>query len=282
MSSAARGGAGKSGTRPGIVKGAAKDPTIGGLLTHLKIPLDAKVPEVFFLPGDPSRVDLFGEQADPGSFERLGSNREFTAAQGSYQGRRFGVCSTGIGGGSTEIAVVELFRLGVKAMIRTGGCGALRADIECGSFILNSGAVRWGGSASCYAPPEFPAVADPELTMTLAGTCDRLGFPRHIGVGATADSYYEGQGRVASAARIAKIGADRMAFLKDARVLNLEMETETLYTIGYVLGARTANILVVHGNRETDDWLADYGPAQRDLVKVALESLSDLYAAIGE
>ena len=127
MSVGVSGGRTPNGAKPEIVKGAAKDPTIGGLLTHLKIPLDAKVPEVFFLPGDPSRVDLFGENAE--SFERLGNNREFAAAAGIYKGRRFGVCSTGIGGGSTEITIVELARLGVKVMIRTGGCGALRATM---------------------------------------------------------------------------------------------------------------------------------------------------------
>lgn len=262
----------------GVVKGAARDPTLGGLLTHLKIPLDAAVPEVFFLPGDPSRVALFAEVSE--DFRKLGGNREFASAEGAYRGRRFGVCSTGIGGGSTEIAVVELARLGVKIMVRVGGCGALREEIGCGDFILNSGAVRWGGSSSCYVPPEFPAVADPEVTMALAAACGRLGFPRTIGVGATADSYYEGQDRVASPARAGRIGAERMALLKDARVLNLDMETETLFTIGYVLGVRTANILVVHGNRATDDWLADYGPAQRNLVRAALESLEALYGLL--
>jgi len=262
--------------KSGIVRGAAKDPVIGGLLPHLKIEVSQKVPPIFFLPGDPSRVELFGESAE--KFEALGANREFASARGTYKGKDFGVCSTGIGGGSTEIAVVELARLGVRIMVRTGGCGAVRKDIACGDFILNSGAVRWGGSSSCYAPPEFPAVADPGILMTLASACDRLGLRRHIGVGATSDSYYEGQARNAAPDRTPRIGEERMTFLKEARVLNLDMETETLFTIGYLLGVRTANILVVHGNRATDDWLADYGPAQRNLLAAALESLEGLYA----
>lgn len=258
----------------GIVKGAAKNPVIGGKLPHLKVELKEKVPKVFFLPGDPSRLRMFEEESE--DFRPLANNREFVLGTGTYQGRAFGVCSTGIGGGSTEIAVVELARLGVQVMIRTGGCGALLPDIPCGSFIVNSGAVRWGGSSACYVPPEFPAVADPFLTVALAETCTRLGFTVRVGIGATIDSYYEGQGRISIPPRNPLWGAEKIALLRDARTLNIDMETETLFTIGYLLGIKTANILAVHGNRATDDWLIDYEPAQRNLVRIALESLLQL------
>ena len=251
----------------------AQDPIVDNKLPHLKISLSEKVPELFFLPGDPGRLRLFEEAAD--EFAVIGNNREFTLAAGRYRGKSFGVCSTGIGGGSTEIAVVELARLGVRAMIRTGGCSALREDIECGSFIINSAAVRWGGSASCYAPPEFPAVADPFLTVALAKTCERLGFKAAVGIGATIDSYYEGQGRIAHSSRVPRWGQEKIELLTQAGGLNIDMETETLFTIGYILKVRTANILAVHGNRITDQWLADYEPAQRNLVRVALECASD-------
>jgi uridine phosphorylase len=250
----------------------AHDPVVDGKLPHLKISLTEKLPEIFFLPGDPSRVRLFEEEAD--TFTAIGSNREFVLGTGCYRGKSFGVCSTGIGGGSTEIAVVELARMGVKIMVRTGGCGALLEDIECGSFIINSGTVRWGGSASCYVPPEFPAVADPFLVVALAKTCERLGFKAQIGIGATIDSYYEGQGRTASPCRIPRWGLEKIEMLTKAGGLNIDMETETLFTVGYVLNNRTANNQAVHGNRGNDQWLEDYEPVQRNLVRIALETLT--------
>jgi uridine phosphorylase len=253
----------------------AQDPTVDGKLPHLKISLDERLPEVFFLPGDPGRLRFFEEAAD--TFAYLGDNREFALATGRYRDKPFGVCSTGIGGGSTEITVVELARMGVKVMIRTGGCGTLREEINCGDFIINSAAVRWGGSASCYVPPEFPAVADPFLTVALANTCERLGFKATVGVGATINSYYEGQGRTAREGRVPRWGLEKIEMLRQAGGLNIEMESETLFTVGYVLKVRTANILAVHGNRVTDQWLADYEPVQRNLARIALECLTEIH-----
>ncbi|QQO10555.1 nucleoside phosphorylase [Breznakiella homolactica] len=249
----------------------ASDPVAGGKVPHLKLPLTEKLPEVFFLPGDASRLRLFEEEAD--SFERIGDNREYALAKGSFRGKSFGVCSTGMGGGSAEICIVELARLGVTTMIRTGGCGALQPEIESGSFIINSGAVRWGGSSNFYVPPEFPAVADPFLAVSLAQSCEKLGLKYSVGIGATINSYYEGQGRVSAPGRRPRWGEEQIARLTESGVLSIDMETETLFTIGYLLKVKTANILAVHGNRATDHWLVDYEPAQRSLVKAALETL---------
>lgn len=257
----------------GVLKNAAGDPSKTGLLPHIKLPPDAKVPEVFFLPGDPSRVDLFDEAAD--SFRRISAGREFVTGIGQYKTREFGVCSTGIGGGAMEIAVVELARLGVKTMIRTGGCGALQADIGLGDMVLNSAAVRWGAASASYAPPEFPAAADPFLVTALSKTCRRLGLRFHVGFGATSDSYYEGQGRFSLPSRPSPSGESRLRFLQESRVLDFDMESETLFTLAYLFGVRAANILVVHGNRATDEWLVDYLPAQKEMVHAALESLAD-------
>jgi uridine phosphorylase len=256
----------------------AGDPVTDGKLPHLKISLEEKLPQVFFLPGDPARIAMFEDGAE--DFTAISSNREFAVARGIYKGIPFGVCSTGIGGGSTEICLVELARLGVRVMIRTGGCGALLPGIACGGFIINSGAVRWGGSSFCYVPPEFPAVSDPFLTVILAQTCRRLGFAAHVGIGATIGSYYEGQGRVSLPGREPLWGKERMRLLQDAGVLNIDMETETLFSIGYVLKVKTANILAVHGNRATDEWLSDYERAQKNLVRAALESLEEINAYI--
>jgi uridine phosphorylase len=146
--------------------------------------------------------------------------------------------------------------------------------------VINSGAVRWGGSSLFYAPPEYPAVADPFLTVALADTCQRLKLTCHVGVIASIDSYYEGQGRQAARGREPVEGAARLELLRRLGVLNIDMETETLYTVGSVLGIKVANILVIHGNRATGDWFVNYGPAQLAMVGVVLESLERLYARL--
>jgi uridine phosphorylase len=75
------------------------------------------------LPGDPDRVGKAASVLD--SVFEIGRRREFQMARGTWRGTPITVCSTGIGGPSTEIAVVELANLGMKRGIRVGGMGAI-------------------------------------------------------------------------------------------------------------------------------------------------------------
>jgi len=249
-------------------------PSYNQLLPHLKLSLKNNVPSIFFLPGDPKRLDIFQQFSD--SFTLLNENREFKSAAGIFKGMSFGVCSTGIGGGSTEIAIVELARLGVRNLIRVGGCGSIQEWVKPGDIVINSGCVRLGGSSSFYVRSEFPAVADPFLVYALSSACQRLDQNYHVGIGATINSYYEGQGRLALKGRQNIQGEKLMAEMIKDRVLNYDMESETILTISYLLGMKAASILVVHGNVKNNSWLTDYKSAQERAVKISLETLTIL------
>ncbi len=251
------------------LKRIAENPIDDGMLPHLKVHVNTDVPELFFLPGDPGRLGLFAELAD--SFTILSENREFSIGVGSYQGKDFGVCSTGIGGGSTEIVMVELRELGVRKVIRVGGCGALDERIPCGEVIMNSGAVRLSGSSKPYAMPEYPAVADPFLLVALYKSAIERGHTPFVGIGATVDSYYVGQGR--SVPGIANlVDSGWIQKMQSLRVLNFDMETETIFTLANLMGMQAANILTVHGNRATNLWLSDFRSAQLETIKIALQT----------
>ena len=58
------------------------------------------------LPGDPGRVPKIAAYLDDPVF--ISQNREYTIYTGTIKGERVSVCSTGIGGPSTAIAVEEL------------------------------------------------------------------------------------------------------------------------------------------------------------------------------
>ncbi|HPM20369.1 MAG: nucleoside phosphorylase [Thermotogaceae bacterium] len=247
----------------------ADNPLEGGLLPHLKLPIEADVPDLFFLPGDPGRLKLFEELSD--TFTTLNENREFSLAVGTYHGKRFGVCSTGIGGGSTEIVMVELRELGVKKVVRVGGCGAIDADIPCGSVILNSGCVRLGGSSHFYVRPEYPAVANPFMLAALYESAKRSGKGTFVGIGATVNSYYAGQSRRIPV--ISNLGhSSLLEEMRTAHVLNFDMETETIFTLAGLFGMKSANILAVHGNRSSNLWLTRYREVQLEVIKIALEA----------
>ena len=65
------------------------------------------------VPGDPGRCEKIAKYFDDAQF--VASNREFTTWTGTLLGEKVSVCSTGIGGPSTAIAIEELVeKTGVK------------------------------------------------------------------------------------------------------------------------------------------------------------------------
>ncbi|MEK8130381.1 nucleoside phosphorylase [Paenibacillus filicis] len=244
----------------------------GTKVPHLRIS-EGDTASCVLLPGDPGRVDLIGQLFD--EYSIISSNREFKVGTGAYKGNPVSVCSTGIGGPSTEIAVLELLRLKAKCLLRIGGTGAIQEGIECGDMIINTGSVRLGGSTGHYARPEFPAVANHYVVQALIEACEELGCRYHLGIGATTSSFYHGQGRTVGPYNYSSDIIDEM---KSLGVLNLEMESETLLTIASVMGAYAGTLLVVHANRITNQWLVDYEEAQMKLCQVALHAVTKLIA----
>ena len=250
----------------------ASEPEYDGRLPHLRC-LPSEIAPIVLLPGDPARVRLLGFRME--DFRVVSDNREFVVGRGTFDGVPISVCSTGIGAPSTEIAVVELIRSGAKALIRVGGCGALRADIECGDLILNPGMVRLGGASHFYARPEYPAVASFEVVESLRNACRELGTACHIGIGASVGSFYRGQGRPGPVARSGDDAVYRE--MLDLGVLNMEMEAETVLTLGSLYGVHAGSVVVAHCNRVSDQWLVDYEEPQKKLCGVALLGARKLY-----
>lgn len=103
------------------------------------------------------------------------------------------VCSTGIGGPSTSIAVEELAQLGIRTFLRIGTTGAIQANINVGDVLVTTAAVRLDGASLHFAPMEFPAVADFACTTALVEAAKASGATTHIGVTASSDTFYPGQ-----------------------------------------------------------------------------------------
>jgi uridine phosphorylase len=242
----------------------------GTKVPHLRISEGETAPYVL-LPGDPARVELIRGLFD--EYDIISSNREFKVGTGMYKGNPISVCSTGIGGPSTEIAVLELLRLKAKCLIRIGGTGAIQEGIECGDMIINTGSVRLGGTTAHYARPEYPALANHNVIQALVEACEELGYRYHLGIGATTSSFYHGQGRDVAPHNYS---AGIIEEMKGLGVLNLEMESETLLTIASVMGVYAGTLLVVHANRITNQWLVDYEESQMKLCKAALLAVDKL------
>jgi uridine phosphorylase len=210
---------------------------------------------VAILPGDPGRVERIAatmERSQP-----LASQREFTSALGWMDETPIVVCSTGIGGPSTSIAVEELAQLGVDTFLRVGTTGGIQPHLEPGDVIITTGAVRLDGASHHFAPPEFPAVADFECTSALVEAARAQGLVPHIGITASSDTFYPGQERYDThSGRVTRRFRGSLAEWQAMGVLNYEMESATLFTMCASEGLRAgcvAGVLVNRTQQETPD-----------------------------
>lgn len=140
------------------------------------------------VPGDPDRVEKIAALMDKPV--KLASHREFTTWRAELDGKPVIVCSTGIGGPSTSIAVEELAQLGIRTFLRIGTTGAIQPHINVGDVLVTTASVRLDGASLHFAPLEFPAVADFECTTALVEAAKSIGATAHVGVTASSDTFY--------------------------------------------------------------------------------------------
>ena len=199
-------------------------------LGHVDTAAPERAPGYVLLPGDPNRVEKMAAQWDEGA-KLYTLSRRSAAAVGTYKGVDLGAWSTGIGGPSTGIAVEELARMGVKAAIRIGSCGALQKNIHLGDLILVQGAVRDEGTSKTYLDPIYPAVPDYELLAACVEAAREKKFSAHVGLARSHDSFYTDR-------------EDEIdAYWSGQGILGADMETAALFVIGRLRGMKTASIL---------------------------------------
>ncbi|MFK8024974.1 MAG: uridine phosphorylase [Ilumatobacter sp.] len=208
------------------------------------------------IPGDPARVARIAELLDDPT--PLASTREFTSMLGRLDGAAVVVCSTGIGGPSTSIAVEELAQLGVTTFLRVGTTGAIQPDVEPGDVIVTTGAVRLDGASGHFAPMEYPAVADFDVTAALVdaarSTTTENGAAVHVGITASSDTFYPGQERYDTVSgRVVSHFRGSMNEWRALGVLNYEMESATLFTMCSANGWRAGCVAGVLVNRTREE-----------------------------
>ncbi|HUF97102.1 MAG TPA: uridine phosphorylase [Ilumatobacter sp.] len=204
------------------------------------------------LPGDPGRVAKIAEHLDDPT--PLAAKREYTSYLGTLAGVPIVVCSTGIGGPSTSIAVEELAQLGVRTFLRVGTTGAIQPDIAVADVIVTTGAVRLDGASQHFAPLAYPAVAHHECTNALVDAAVARGHTVHVGITASSDTFYPGQERYDTVSGFVPAHLrGSMAEWQALHVLNYEMESATLLTMCAANGWRAGMVAGVLVNRTTQE-----------------------------
>lgn len=240
--------------------------------------LGDKPPTIAFLSGDPARAKRIAE-THFSSVKVLSENRGLFSYAGFLGDTAVISATSGMGAPSLSIIVNELVQLGITTLIRIGTCGSIQDHVKAGSVVISSGALTRQGAANDVAPTEYPAVADPFLTVKLAETAQSLAIEHHVGITASVDSFYEGQGRTGSAnPHLIRAQQGVVEEYQNLNVLNFEMESGTLFKMANVYGFTAACICAVIAERtEAENILLELkDQAISNAIKVAMQTVERL------
>jgi uridine phosphorylase len=230
-----------------------------------------QIAEYILVPGSEKRVQQFAALWD--NSEKVAHHYEFLVYTGMMAGVRVSACSTGIGGRSTGIAVDEMAALGAKTFIRVGVTGGLQPGFKAGELVIATAAVRMDKTSEHYVFIDYPAVADVEVTCALIAAAETLGYPYHIGITATASSFYAGEGVTCyngyRHSKMEHIESD----LRAANVVDWDTETATIYTLCSLYGLRAGRVNAIVDDPET----GQYNPVgEEKAMQVSLEAIKIL------
>ena len=229
------------------------------------------------LPGDPGRCGSIAALFDEA--HHVAQNREFNIYTGTLLGEKVSVCSTGIGGPSAAIAMEELHNIGADTFLRTGTCGGIDTDVQSGDIVVATGAIRYEHTSREYAPIEYPAVPDFEVTAALREASLALGNRTHLGIVQCKDSFY-GQ-HSPEKSPVSDELLSRWETWKRLGVKASEMESAALFVVADALGCRCGSCFHVIWNQEREKAGLDQKMSEDTsmAVRVAVEALKRLIRA---
>lgn len=234
--------------------------------------------KIALLPGDPGRVQSLAEAMGPAV--ELVSHREYTSYLAQVASQPILVISTGMGGPSTAICLEELARLGIKRVIRVGTTGSIKDSLDLGDVVIIKGAVRLEGTSTHYAPIEFPAVADLDLTQLLVYAAEMEHIPYEVGICVSSDTFWPGQERYDSfTGYVLRRFQGSMKEWQQLGVTNYEMETAAVFVTSQALGLKAACICGVVAKRTESEEIAPpeiYHRAEVRFQKIVKRGLEEL------
>lgn len=200
------------------------------------------------MPGDPKRCAKIAEFFDDAKL--VADSREYVTYTGTLDGVKVSVTSTGIGGPSASIAIDELAKCGAHTFIRIGTCGGMQEDVMGGDVVIATGAVRMEGTSKEFAPIEYPAVPDLNVTNALVSAAKEMGIRHHVGVVQCKDSFF-GQHEPEIMPVSYELENKWQAWLRMG-CLASEMESAALFIAGLFLRVRVGSCFLVVANQERE------------------------------
>ena len=151
--------------------------------------------------------------------------------------------------------------------------GGIDLNVQAGDIVVATGAIRYEHTSLEYAPIEFPAVPDLDITNALVSATRKLGYPLHTGVVQCKDSFY-GQ-HDPSLSPVYYELQQKWESWKRLGAKASEMESAALFVVASALHVRCGSCFHVVWNQEREAAGLDQKMTEdtSTSVKVAVEAL---------
>jgi AMP nucleosidase len=146
-----------------------------------------------------------------------------------------GITIINFGMGSSVAATIMdlLSAINPKAVIFLGKCGGLKKKNNVGDLILPIAAIRGEGTSNDYLPPEVPALPSFALQKAISTTIRDYGRDYFTGTCYTTNR------------RVWEHDKEFKKYLKELRVMAIDMETATIFITGFANKIPTGALLLV-------------------------------------
>jgi len=139
----------------------------------------------------------------------------------------------GMGSANAATIMDLLSSISPKAVLFLGKCGGLKHINELGDFILPIAAIRGEGTSNDYFPVEVPALPAFSLQRAVSSTIRDFGKDYWTGTVYTTNR------------RVWEYDEKFKEYLKEIRSMAVDMETATLFTVGFANHIPTGALLLV-------------------------------------
>ncbi len=143
------------------------------------------------------------------------------------------IINFGMGSPNAATAMDLLGAIHPKGVLFLGKCGGLKKKNKLGDLILPIAAIRSDGTSNDYLPPEVPALPAFNLQRAVSHVLRNLGQDYWTGVVFTTNR------------RVWEFDARFKKYLTKTRAMAVDMETATLFTVGFANQIPTGALLLV-------------------------------------
>ena len=143
------------------------------------------------------------------------------------------IINFGMGSPNAATIIDLLSSIKPKAMLFLGKCGGLKRKNKLGDLIVPIAAIRSDGTSNDYLPAEIPALPSFKLQIALSSVITRYSLEYWTGtVYTTNRRVWEHDDRIRK-------------YLRKTRAMAIDMETATIFTVGFANEIPTGALLLV-------------------------------------